>query len=769
MHTSFKWHLFYSVLLIFCSFFSTAAQDCTQDSRVTKAKQNMSASDSGLTCSNVAEFYAKLCQCETKPLTKAEASNLKKQLEAIKTSYNDYGVYCKDFGKITDYVPDCLVQSNQQGSGDDDLLKALTSLADNGNASSAVSGSADCNFAARDKFGSTSFSNSGAEHAANQYEGYRCHCINGTAQKQFDGSAFSVNQLKNLRQNYYNVKGPSDPGLSPLPSKCADSPRGGSSGGIGGPKPIARQNIGEIVTGNQLSRDLTDFMGSLASESSNPGIKALAEEMQQNSATIDQIRADASIFGPMDETTDQMLNMGENVMQAIAIGKAIFGVNKSKKPELTAAQKQLRSSMGSLSRKIRMIYDEVTAIPYYYEANQETLQELNKLEQRLLEYEYATASARLIYLEYIVFDGFPTQTEMARIKSIINTMPIEQVLERIENIQNQYNTDDMPHMANASEGLAGTFDKINMYKARCYAALGMKDKAEQIRKNLTYNVAINDAIKLTQESFKNKDYYSTAQYASLVQDHFQNETVVRTIYSDLISLTYNFDGIRRFEIGYLAALGVIANIKTNQITQADQALKGLKRMHTTFEETYEYYRDEVSKRKKMNLSDEEFRLEVLRSKAMLNVANAHLAAKKGNPQEALSLIIEAKKLYDEAPELAIQKFDAWFLYQKLEILMTLQKFEEAKDVIRDLKQNHAINAIAGVTNYDSNNLGYFNAYIRFKKEDYKGALFALKILKKQQPTNPKIYALEEEIYKALDNTNLAEKSHQKYLETLQKL
>ena len=221
-------HTILAILAILSIVFTVQAQtDCYNEGKAKIAKDNMDEGDDGLTCANAGKFYTKLCLYKTEPLTVEQGNTLKKELQVIKKAYNDYGVYCKDIGRIDEVIPDkpTITLVDEEETTTEDILVEATINALGGSINSSGGSSGNCNTAGRNKFSNTSFSSSGAESAANQYEGYRCHCINGTAQRQFDGSEFSVNQLKNLRQNYYTIKSSSDPNLSPLPSKCADSPR----------------------------------------------------------------------------------------------------------------------------------------------------------------------------------------------------------------------------------------------------------------------------------------------------------------------------------------------------------------------------------------------------------------------------------------------------------------------------------------------------------------------------------------------------------------
>lgn len=228
-----------SILLFFSFTRAVNGQsDCYNDGKARIARNNMDEGDDGLTCANAAKFYVLLCQYQTEPLTKEQGARLKRELIAIRTAYNNYGVYCKDIDRINDRIPDSptiTLADENEISTEDILVEAAFNALES--SSLGGGGSGDCNYAARNKFGNQSFSSSGAEHAANQYEGYRCHCISGTLQDGFTDPGFdskpldtrkALQQIKRLRENYYRVKKPGDPALSPLPSKCANSPRRGS-------------------------------------------------------------------------------------------------------------------------------------------------------------------------------------------------------------------------------------------------------------------------------------------------------------------------------------------------------------------------------------------------------------------------------------------------------------------------------------------------------------------------------------------------------------
>lgn len=300
--------LLFPLLLLCVSAFQTNGQDCSQKGKAKVARANMGPSDKGLTCSNAALFYTKLCIYRTEPLTVEQGKALREELLTIRKAYNDYGVYCQDIGPITDQIrvnpTITLMDEPNSANTDDIIMDAIYNVVSGGSGS--ASGARNCDYAALNKFGSGAFSSPGAENAANQYEGYRCHCINGTAARQFDGSKFTVQNLSNLKANYDRVKKGSDPRLSPLPQKCADSPRSG--------------NQALVASGNSFQQSFQNYR--VAS-----GILRNAQQRNQNIANeLRNMQAIVNTGNPFEieqnfqQVMNQIQQMDQNLKQAITEG-----------------------------------------------------------------------------------------------------------------------------------------------------------------------------------------------------------------------------------------------------------------------------------------------------------------------------------------------------------------------------------------------------------------------------------------------------------------
>lgn len=525
-----------------------------------------------------------------------------------------------------------------------------------------------------------------------------------------------------------------------------------------------KKGIEGILKDNQLSSDLTNFVNLLSQDSDNPKLQALANEMYENQNTFQNIKTTASYLGTLDQSSIEFLNMTENLTQAISIGKAIFGANKKEEVQLSQSQQDAREIIKELSSRIRMIYDEASVIPFYNLFNEETLKKLELLEERIANYEFATAKERLLYFKYIDLEYSPPLEELNGIINTINAISNAQAIQEIDAIQRKYNTKNIPHIANKERGFAGVSEKIKLYKARCYENMGDKAMANKIRESLSFKVSINDAIKLTLEAYNQNDFYATTKYTQIIFDYFQNETDLRLMYPDLMSINYNFEGLYRSDINFLMTLGVLSNAKTNQISQANLALEALIHFHNTFENTFQNYKDKKARTKAFGISDEAFRLEMLRSKAIVYAAKAYIQSNNQNNDKALDLINDAIALYQEAPEQGFQKYETWLLYNKLEILVNLESYDAAKELMRDIKSKTRLN-IQGSSVFikEKSDIDFINAFIRFKTEDYNGALMAIKILKSKVPDSPRLFALEKEVYLALGDSEKANQSEINYL------
>lgn len=704
---------------------------------------------------NIARYWVADCKCKNGVSTMDEAKKLYQEAFSNKGHHTDFFLengrsVDKDMSPIGDlappfavFTPSSCLKGNDSSSG-----MSLESATDCTLESSRVS-SLDGQLGAY----------------ASQFFIAFCQCKEGVSSKEYEKQLIATMKLNHKNFNEFRNAATTPLSTQPL-TKCKIVE---GAGGVV-EKPLFQRSFDEIITGDELSNALTDFMSELSAAGAGPGIQALATEMKQNQQKIDQVRADTeAVFGQLDQSSIEMLNMAENVMQAVSIGKAIFGKQKEPTLEetLSPSQKQVRELMGELSQKLRLIYDEVAIIPNYPTFDEKTLASLENIEKRFNGYNVTTSQARMKFIWFMDHDGYPTLEQYQQASSRIDRMNSEELLQEIATIEKNYNMNNVIHIANKREAFKAVQSKIDLYKARCYENIGDTKKADELRANLNYNVPINDAIKLSLESYGQKDFYSTTQYTDIIQDHFSNEVTLRILYTDLMSLSYNFGSLYRYEINYMMAMGIISYASSNQISQAQEALKGLQSFHQTFDLTYQAHLEKSSRKKAYGYTDEEFRQENLRSKMVLIAVEAYLGSITGNVSDPLAAINEALKINKEAPApTGSTGLELWLTYLKAEILVKNEKFAEAKDALRDIKM--LLRVTYNYSAVNKNDIDFLNAYIRFKSKDYSGALLANRINKQKNPNSPRIYALEEQIYLAKGDKENAQKSKNEYLTIINK-
>ena len=102
--------IFSLIFIVFVQ--SIYAQDCTRDTKANEAKTKLEQGK-GQGCSYAAQFYAYLCECESKPRTVEQARMLKATLQQIKSSYTSSDG-CEGMGSLPT-IPNCKVGSKNGG------------------------------------------------------------------------------------------------------------------------------------------------------------------------------------------------------------------------------------------------------------------------------------------------------------------------------------------------------------------------------------------------------------------------------------------------------------------------------------------------------------------------------------------------------------------------------------------------------------------------------------------------------------------------------
>ncbi|NGZ90200.1 hypothetical protein [Psychroflexus maritimus] len=793
-------HILFAILAILSIGFTVQGQnDCYNEGKAKIAKENMDEGDDGLTCANAAKFYVMLCQYKTEPLYEEQGVRLKKQLKAIKKAYNDYGVYCKDIGKIRDLIPESptitVVDDSEEATSDEVLLEAVQLFLggqNRGNSGSQASGrtATNCISAGERKFGNQSenrtFSSNSAGSRAFQYEIFICHCEQGTYNDKYTESEY-LEMLRDARQGYYNYyKQAGDPDLSPVPSSCGQKGGGGRSGT---PSRYPYKNLEDALVDDQISDDLTTFANGLAEYSDNPKIIRLAENMNQVQAKYDNVEAGVnrianSLGVPVDQETRQMMNFYQNAEMVVAIGKAIFGKEPSLEERLSPSQLSVRKNMMEVSRNLRTLYDEVNSIAPYSKDKPNYLLSLEREEQEITQFNQLTCKDRYLYLWYLEAPGYPNIKDYNAEVQRLSTKTVKEVVASIAQMQQRHEMSKIPHIANKELAFQKAFNRIQFYKMRYYQETGNVQLAREMRSKIKFDdKLIGETIKLIVDNFNQQKFETVTDFSYLIEDYFGTEKEIRLYYKDIPGMDISWRSINqisRSEVSILLMLGVISAVETEQLSQAKKSFNILSNIH---DNTVEW------RNKQSKLGDEEdvehkFFMdaiddELAESQIALNTARAYLNIGLKEYSAALDCTNEIiKQLKPSNPLQTIPKHV--FLRLKILAHLGLQDYSNAKktltkwdylvDTRNALKRNgfdvdQFISLIFIVK--EKQEMEFYNVYIRYHKKDYQGALIALKLLKKKiEDPEAKFYLLEEKIHLALGADEAARVAHQEYINLL---
>lgn len=593
---------------------------------------------------------------------------------------------------------------------------------------------------------------------------YKCRCESGVGSAEEEQQALAAMQID--LKHYNEFKSSGDPSLGGIPSSCTVLKAGA---GVGPDGSLVNPDKGRI-----FNDDVIGFLNSLSDDTQNSHLRTLVEEMNQNRQELSQSLELASLFGPLDQDDYDLYNMTENIAQAVSVGKFLFNTLSGKKEEeeLTPGQREANNMIADFSRELRLLYDEVQAVPTWYELNGETLRELDAIEAGMLSYERITAPKRLLYWEYESYDGHMDIAELKRrydrIAGDNERYGRPYLISRIEEIQRRYSDiSAVPHMANADRGFSGAKNRIQLVRARTYEKLGRHEEARKLRAEISYDVSAQDAVKLLKTTFDNGNYYGSIQYYQPLKQYFMDRNSVKFIYLELPNLNFEMDGLSRVDATYLLGLGVLAHIRSGQVSQAREELAFLRRFQQQLEDAYRQHLKLSDRKKAFKTTDTDFRSHVDGAESVVLAVEAVLQRKTNKHEQSLELIDRAISLSAASSGLLSQsaeKYELWMQFLKLEILVDLGRYDEAKELTQAVKTKASVDIFK--ENFRMEELRFLMAYIRYKEQDYKGALFALRLLKRSNPGISKYYVLEEDIYRAMGDESGATEARQAYIQNL---
>ena len=687
---------------------------------------------------NIAKYWVAVCNCEKGAKTREEANELYLQIPASapRAQYMYHGKMIKkkvdNFGDLIPiqkiYTPTSCIKGSATGPID-------------------MKSSMDCTSEAANFYRTAS----DKQQFGKAYFRAYCECRNGTSSP--DRAKFLIAEMKINHQNYHQFKAPSDPTLSKPITDFTDC-KISSSGQTVDPK-------ANVILNPQYLNLLND----LGEKSNDPDFKKMVNRMNKNHSSISKYRDFSINHGIADQNDIDFYNTTENIAQGVAAGIWVASWFKTKIEKLTPDQKNGINYIKSLSTDLRKSFDEVKSIPTFFNFNQQTIDELNKLEFNISTYQNSTLLLRSLFWEYQAQPGYLTLQELNQVKTELQSKTITELYELIENKSTLIpNYNAFPHMLNHSEDLNLSLNKILFTKVKSYNNIGDTAAANEILNTLTIDSSPNNAIRGLVQAMNANDYYTSIQFYEPLKNHFYTEGLNRLKYPELLQLNSDNKGLSSTDATLLMCAGVTAYISLGQISQAKEEIKALDFLDKQMIDWVES--NKQLRPKKKPVSDEELYEHYQSSHALILATKANLENKLGHFDSALKLINSAIELDKNSgtmdnlssPYLPLK------LIIKLKILINQNEYSEAKIVERELKN------VAQRTNYTSEkfrlfsieDIRYNSAILAFKEKKYQKSLMILDILIKADNKRPKYYTLQTDIYKAMGQIENQKKSEANY-------
>tara|TARA_R110002012_G_scaffold56395_1_gene144506 strand:- start:3201 stop:5348 length:2148 start_codon:yes stop_codon:yes gene_type:complete len=538
-----------------------------------------------------------------------------------------------------------------------------------------------------------------------------CECKNGAIST--DRAKELIAEMKINHQNYHQYKAPSDPTLSkPITdyTLCAISSRGQMNS--------ATKDKFSIYEDPLINSEVQGFIQELAANSNNPELITLSKELQG----FNDVQGDVNEYRSMLNITasEQDLQFDQvmtNTAQAVSIIKFLINSTKDKEIVLTVSQKQAQAAMWDIRNNIKLVYDETRVLPNTSLYNQETIDRLDEYERSLYVYDLATARERKLVINYFWNDGYPSLEDVKLKMEDYNSKDPLALIELIDRWQQNANYDHALYLANSDKAFALTKYLVKLKKAHCYREMGMTSKAESILDNTNYKVSAGEAISIIIKSYKYRDYETVSSFFPIAKQYFKENKPSE--FSNMYSIDQRAtnDDLLLFpqDVSMLLASGIYANIKNNNLSQAEIDLLYLKKYNNLYSKN------------KNNL--------VLGLEACLKNTNKDYS-------EALDLL---NKAIDQT-----SKFDPafnWLGFMKFNILVETGKYKEAHDVYKLVNSNYTDFNKEYQSFFDILEFKYSKCELLFKQKDYETALYGLMLLESIQKNN-KYYLLRANIYNA---------------------
>ena len=510
--------------------------------------------------------------------------------------------------------------------------------------------------------------------------------------------------------------------------------------------------------GRLVKDEYLDLLSSLAEDSKSLHFKNMVDQMHSNRDNYAQGRDVAMQLGTFSQDDIDVLNFFENASQVVALADYLI---KERSGTLTPEQSQARSSIRKLFSELQTVYNEVDFVPNFYEFDKSVPEQIDVILQNIDKYNSATSVRRLLYLEYWSTQPYMTidqlSNRLVEIENLKTTKGTQHILSMIEQKQRSFNDNFFNPVLNKERGFKSTFNRLKLREAHFYKLNGNKDKANEIRASVDYDVHNFDAFRLLNESFEKQDYHSSLQYYEQVKEVAKaNEGGGHFFisYHEVPNIFADYNGTSRVETAYLLGLGALSHYILLNESQALDELNYLKQYnenHRVFNENYK----NVKRRKKAdNYNDVELASSYALCLAIEKTIEANFCSRNGQFDQARTLTEEAINLIEEYPEFGFEHFTPWIHLTRFEILIRTGDLTEAKKEAVKIKP--MTYSIYNASLFSVDDYNFLLALLKFKQGQFQTCLNQIKTIEASNGATSKTLLLKLKTYQAIGDDQSAQ-------------
>lgn len=569
------------------------------------------------------------------------------------------------------------------------------------------------------------------------YRAY-CECISGASSRRIPDL---VKDMKINHKNYHLFKSANDPTIETLPLDAHQCKS----------KNINQNGISKNQTmGLLIDDDFEELLKELSSISNNSNFKIMVDKISSTRNEFGKARNFYNKLGILQNSDE--FNFVENLTVSVEIIKGIYNIiSDIPTPEETAA----KSSIDNLNYLTKSIYDEINHLPTYYDYNSKMIEDIEKIENRIIKYEKTTLVNRLVILKYLNTDYRMTIQELNSIKTDLEKKykqgEIYNLKKKITNYKDSYSNPINRHLANTDYGFGRILNKIYNYKIKYYKSIGDKKKVTENENKINFNVSNIDAFNLLIDSYNDKNYNSTIKYYEKIKQYLIEQRTnknITLVYNNINNGVYKNQPLKRVEAVVLLSMGCLSYIKQNNLKQAKIELLNIKKYNDELNSFIGYYKGLKTRKKYGQYSETELTESYGHCIAIEKTIEAVVLSNEIdeiNSNRIERLLSEALHLFKKHPILS-NPYIKWIKFNKIDILIKLNKLTEAKRVIMKIKKSYHLKEHPLVLFSDFDIL-FYKALISYKEGNIRNALNTIKIMEISNKSNTKIKLLKLKIQK----------------------